>query len=279
MDLSIEANSELIHGTIGEASIRGFRLAESRTNSKEQICLAWRNLAPGNRSKIPGGAGFTTGWLTAKSSARLSGVLGDGFPLTLAVRLSRAGQAVVFSQPYRDKKLSMFAGIIDLSSSGTPAERQETNLLWRKAADRSFPSYREGFGITSPLPLTALWSRWAPPATVADLESSLRLGANGLTLGFGDSPESGLPATFQLADRFVLIRTTPSDGAPWSGGANPKTGRFAGTLNLVGVARRSGLSGVFLQDQLWGDLVGLGMLAIPLPGGTFQTTEVTFRND
>jgi hypothetical protein len=269
-------------GSFAGATLRGFRLAKTGRSPVQRVTVAWENDAEGDRTTTPGGTGYATGTLAATGLLPLAAVLGDGQRATLALNLSQTHQAVAFAQPYADKAASFFGGIVTVGDLGAPerggpTESQPAGLRWRKAAMAAATSYRDGFGLGTPLGVTARVDRWVPQPTAEGLALALGLDRRELAVSYTAPPAGVLPELLGLRPRFGLVRLSPATSVPWAGSANGIVGTFAGTLTLPAPATRTTANGVFLQRAGTDpDLVGLGLVKIPvtgpgLPPGSFQT--------
>jgi len=86
-----------------------------------------------------------------------------------------------------------------------------------------------------------------------------------------------LPTRFSLRDNFSLLRIAPDNAVPFTGKVTPATGNFSGTLTLAAPATRSTVTGVLLQDDNLGPLIGQGLVKIPVTGGvagSYQTAGI-----
>lgn len=230
----LSSSSDLVTGDLSAPSgtMRGFALAKPERRPAQRIILALANDAPGDRVTTPGGNGYATGTESSGNLLSLTGSLGDGQPVTLSLKVSRTNQSVVFLQPYPDKSVSFFGGILTINAPVAGG------LQWRKAAIPKATSYHLGFGLNTPLAVTALVSQWSPVADAENLEQSLSLVDRQIRVSYVAPTAGILPGELRLLDTFNLERLTPIDAVPWIGKAIPTNGRFSGTLTLAPRRRR-----------------------------------------
>jgi hypothetical protein len=210
--------------------------------------------------------------------------------MTLGLGLSRTGQAIVWSQPYRNKT-SYVGGIVSLTGLGQPLpfpQRQGAGLRWFKAADSRELSYEAGF--VAPLAVTAASSRWEVPVNAVALEVALGLTASTMQVAIDGGGLGGaapvLPTALQLSSKFALVTSAPITPAPvaWRGGVNRNDGAVIGTLTLPAgssnIAGRAATSGVLLSDESFGTKVGAGLVRVPISGkqGAFRTAAFTIEH-
>lgn len=294
VNLLLDATTPLVTGTYANGaesgSGRGFRLVD-RSSSVPLTQKLTMLLDAGEQDGVayPAGLGWARGSARVTGSVSLSGSLGDGQAVKLGLKLSRTGQAVVWSQPYRNKT-SYLGGIVPLEGLGQPLafpQRQVAGLRWFKAADSRELSYEDGFAL--PLDVTAASSRWNKPASTTLLAEALELTESRIVVeikGAGISNATPvppvLPTAFVLSPRFALTTVAPVEPAsvPWSGNVKAVDGSFKGVMTLpvgpANVAGRSAVSGVLLTDQTFGTAVGAGLQRVPISGkkGAFRTAAV-----
>jgi hypothetical protein len=294
VNLLLDATTPLVTGTYVHGSEngngRGFRLVD-RSSSVPLTQKLTMILDAGMQDGVafPAGLGWARGSAGVTGTVNLNGNLGDAQGLRLGLKLSRTGQAVVWSQPYRNKA-SYLGGIVPLSGLGQPLpfpQRQQEGLLWFKAPDSSELSYENGFA--APLEVEASSSRWDAPVSATALADGL--GLTGLTFqtvieGAGltnvtpDAPV--LPTAFLMSTRYALTTSVPVAPAPvpWSGSVSSKDGGFSGVLTLPAgasnVAGKASVSGVLLSDESFGTTVGGGLIKVPVAGrkGAFRTSSI-----
>lgn len=297
VNLLLDAATPLVAGTYTSGaengSGRGFRLVD-RSSSVPMTQKLTLSLDAGEQDGVayPAGMGWARGSAGVTGSVSLIGSLGDGQFMKLGLKLSRTGQAVVWSQPYRNKG-SYVGGIVLLAGLGQPLpfpQRQEDGLRWFKAADGRELSYEAGFA--APLAVTAVSSRWDRPATAEQLASALGLTNATLQVeieGAGLSNAAAnvpvLATAFELSPRYVLVTSAPQTPAPvpWAGTVRAADGGFSGQFTLpVGasnVAGRSAVSGVLVIDEASQTTVGRGLLRVPIAGrrGAFRSAAVVLK--
>jgi hypothetical protein len=247
---------------------RGFRVARTERvpGGIPRVTMAFVPTVPGDRTNVPAGFGWVTG--TRNSNALLSarGLLGDAQPVTFGLSLSPGQEAVLWLTPYRNKT-SYFGGIVSGPSTN--------GLRWYRAADAVATSYPAGFSQQT---LDVNGSEWEVPASAAGMAATLDLDFRRLHLAYGARPDGVvLPSLWSLRDRYSLVAMAPSNAVPWRGSVNRALGTFGGNLTLPVPAARTSVSGVFLQDSPGGDVVGYGLVRIPIPGpvrGSFQTAGI-----
>ena len=87
------------------------------------------------------------------------------------------------------------------------------------------------------------------------------------------------PASY--AGALALLPLAPDDSAPFKGKAVSKIGTSNGHLRLPAPATNSPMSGVFLQDEIHGSLIGMGLIKIPITSAvrrSFRTSGVELTN-
>jgi len=288
----VPSTSDLVSGSLGDNSLKGFRLAKAGRSTSKLLTVTLANDVPGDRVTTPGGSGYATGTLSSTGLLSLKGFLGDGQAATLSLNLSQTNQAVVFAQPYADRSESFFGGILTIGDLGAPGrggskESQSPGLQWRKKANATATSYRNGFG---PLAITGRVSRWVPMTSAEGLALSLGLNLREIAVSYTAAPISTLPLPSRLAlrNRFTLVRLLPTNAVAWSGKAVPSNGTFSGTLSLAAPATGTTVAGVLLQDPAFLEQIGAGFVKIPitappnqtaLPRGSFETAGIRLQNN
>ncbi len=269
---------------------RGARLA-NRTSSTPVNQLLTMVLDAGvqNGTTYPAGLGSLRGTCSTGGTLALRGMLGDARMLTMGLKLTATGQALVWSQPYASKE-SYIGGVLTAENLGQPLpfpQRLSAGMKWFKAADSKELAYETGFA--SPLEVSALVSRWAVPATSTLLETQLGLTASALDViieGAGlDSAAATppvLPTSFLLSSKFALTTRQPISPAPvpWKGSIarmdGSLTGSFTLTAGVSNIAGAGALHAVLLQSATFGDTIGGGLVKVPVAGkkGAYRTASV-----
>lgn len=284
VNVDLSSASDLVDGTEGIRTLRGFRLAKPGRVPLQRVTVALTPTVPGDRTTTPGGTGYASGALNAKGQLPLVTVLGDGQAASIALLLSQTNQAVVWSQPYKEKLNSFVGGIITIGDLGQPgrggsSDLETDGLLWRKAAVATEPAYPAGFGLATPLALEPAVSRWVPMSSLEGLSLSLGLNFREINVGYNAPPASVLPSKLSLRGKFALVRVAPANSVAWSGKTVGTTGLFSGTLALPAPAAKTTVGGVLLQDASFGTQVGVGVIKIPVTGpglvkGAYQTSGI-----
>jgi 2',3'-cyclic-nucleotide 2'-phosphodiesterase (5'-nucleotidase family) len=293
--VTINAESALVTGTFASGTVtgdlRGFRLA-SLGGSPPTIRKLNLVLDAGVQDGVeyPAGFGWAKGSVTTKGAVSLKGQLGDTQALVLTANLGVTGQALVWTQPYKNKVDSYFGGVMPLPNLGQPeatVEQLVSGTWWYKAADAKELSYDAGFA--APLPVTPVAAAFDTVKTTTELETALGLTASTLNVeieGAGLSSTTGvpivLPTAFTLASNFSLTTSAPVSGPPaaWTGKVNKADGSLTGTLTLPAsegtLAGKAAASAVLLQELPSGETVGAGLIRVPVPGkkGQFRTSSL-----
>jgi hypothetical protein len=235
----------------------------------------------------PGGLGFASGTVGSTGVITLNGQLGDAQKVALSLGLSATGQAIIWSQPYRNKA-SFIGGIITIGHLGNTVrglstERAEAGLSWVRLPDSSEASYPGGFSFHD---LTGRTSRWYPAPDADALAGSLGLDdSRAIFPYFHPADIPALPARFILGDNFSLTANPPTP-RNWLGSVARSGGTFSGTMKIPLVApatATASAAGVFLQDEEHGETVGAGLVKIPLAAGTtnppFRTTGLLLEQE
>lgn len=290
--LDISTTSPLVSGsyTVGPESgtQRGFRLTARNANppAVQKIVIG---LDAGEQDGIayPAGIGWAKGSVSKTGDIKVKGLLGDAQGITASLKLSATGQALMWSQPYKNKS-SYIGGVITLGNLGQPLnlpQRLNAGLEWFKAADTKELSYPAGFA--EPLTVTGNVSRFTPVKTAAELADSLGLtdslfqvqiaGAGISNAAPNDTPV--LPTEFTLDSKFKLNAVTTAPVA-WTGIAAKADGGFTGTLTLPAgtnnIAGKAATSGILLQDESFEETVGAGLIKVPVAGAknAFRTSAI-----
>ncbi|MEI6177698.1 MAG: choice-of-anchor D domain-containing protein, partial [Verrucomicrobiota bacterium] len=304
ISLSIDATSPNITATYNGGTLRGFRLATAAESSSMTVPY---NLVfdagVQDGINIPAGLGWMKGKVSRPETGTFSGLLGDGTPASLTLRLSPAGQAVLWTQPYTNKK-SFVGGIVTLGNLGQPVStnpKLTDTLWWSKAADDRTLSYPDGFPA---MPITLGTSRWTIANNASALAASLGWGEDrktsvtidgaGLSNKSPQSTEPKLPTEFTLDDAFSLIASRDHNNDHdddnssnklrdiWKGKVVKNDGTFTGVLTIPeGFSRNipsgtADVSGVIVQDDAWGVVTGCGLIKVPTNGehGRFRTAAI-----
>jgi uncharacterized repeat protein (TIGR02543 family) len=291
VNILIDGSTPTITGTYDGGTLRGFRLA--KTGEMPPATVAYSLVLDAGKLDgidIPAGIGWMKGKVSNKGVGTFNGLLGDGTSASITLGLSAFGQAVLWSQPYKNKS-SYIGGIVTLGNLGqtTPGDPPLTDeVWWTKAEDTATLSYPEGFpGML----VTIGTSRWTAPASAAALRESpgwrdnpsakVAIGGGGLS---NQGVQSALPTEFTLDDKFNL--NTPAPGTTplvaWKGKVSKTDGAISGALTLpVGFSSdfpsgSAATSGVLVQDGSWGIITGCGQIKVPASGpkGSFRTAAI-----
>lgn len=300
VSVSIDGSVPTVQGRYNGGTLRGFRLASGAEMPPATLTYNLvLDAGVQDGITLPAGLGWMKGTVSNLGVGTFKGLLGDGTAASTTLRVSPSGQAVIWMQPYSNKK-SYLGGIISLGNLGQPissAPKLANDVWWSKAADARTLSYPAGFAS---IPVTVGTSKWVPPATAAELGASLgwrnnRVAAvtlDGIDLSTaaisseGDDRSKSIPPTlpteFTLDDQFNLVTSAPVSNATiaWSGKAGRADGSVTGKLTiptllsstLIGGAAAT--SGVLVQDDSWGTVTGCGLVKVPISGarGSFRTT-------
>jgi hypothetical protein len=287
-ELILTEGSDLVTGAQTGATpnlvATGFRLVRPGRipGGNPALTLSLPPVFAGDRINTPAGIGHATGTVNAQALIPLKGQLGDAQPFTTSLNLSQTNQAVVWLTPYKNKT-SALGGIINIGDLGIPgrgASLQSATpvLRWNRVADATATSYPAGFG---PLNLGSNVSRWNPVTQAEALAQSLGLKFRHVSVSYTSPPPVGvLPMEWSLRDNFSFLAFPAVP--PLAAKAAAKTGAFTGTLGLPAPAAKSSISGVLLQDESLGSLVGQGLIKVPITApvkGSFQTFGVELRNE
>jgi hypothetical protein len=237
------------------------------------------------------------GNVSNKGIGTFNGLLGDGVAASFNLRVSACGQAVLWSQPYKNRN-SFMGGIVTLGNLGQTAPSPpllSDGAWWAKAVDTTTLSYPDGFPA---MQVSVGMSRWIAPASATALGASLGWRDNrmaALTLDGGglsnQEPQvtpAVLPTEFTLDDKFALITSLPivttlpvsPPLVAWTGSVVKTDGSFTGVLTLppgfaadLPVGGAAAASGVLVQDASWGAVTGCGQVKVPTSGvkGSFRT--------
>ncbi|TDU71099.1 uncharacterized protein YjiK [Prosthecobacter fusiformis] len=291
--LEVATNSPLVTGTYSAAAEtgtqRGFRMAAANANPPAvQKIVSVFDTGAQNGVDYPAGQGWAKGSVSKAGAVSLKGLLGDAQSITMSLRLSATGQALVWSQPYKNKA-SYVGGIMLLGNLGQPLnlpQRLENGLQWMKVADVRELAYEAGFA--SPMTMEAKTSKFIPVKTSAELSASLGLAGSVMGVeieGGGISNEAPnnspvLPVEFTLDTRFKLTTTAPPLAVLWTGLMSKTDGGFSGSLTLpigtANIAGKAAATGVILQDDTFGSIIGGGLIKVPVAGrrGAFRTSSI-----
>ncbi|MCB1062372.1 MAG: hypothetical protein KDN20_05545 [Verrucomicrobiae bacterium] len=287
VEMIIDRDSDLVTGSHGPETLRGFRLAKPGRMPRQPVTVALENDVAGDRVSDPAGTGFARGSANGRGKLPLLVFLGDCQRFATTLCLSQTNQSVVFVQPYPDKTESFFGGIITIGDIGMPGrggsvESETAGLQWRKIARERDRSYPLGIGLSSPLGVTGNVSKWVPMPSAHGVALSLGLDSRRVLASFLAPPVMALlPEMLSLRNGYSLVRITPSSAVPWVVRANPRLGTLAGRMTLPAPAVNSRVSGVLLQDQSFGFQIGVGLVKIPILGsvpGSFETMGLNLDN-
>ena len=236
----------------------------------------------------PAGFGWARGSVNRSGAVNLRGQLGDAQALAVTARLSATGQALIWSQPYREKTVSFIGGVIAMPNVGQPiavGAGLEEGLSWFKAAKQSEKSYTES--IAEDLTVDATSSGSVPVRAAAELAGvlglvdskiSVEIEGGGVSNAVGATPV--LLDQFVLAPNFGLLSDTPG-AAVWSGKVARNDGGFAGRITLPegasNLAGRALVNGVLLTAPTGSSqVIGAGLMRVPVAGvrGAFRTAAV-----
>jgi 2',3'-cyclic-nucleotide 2'-phosphodiesterase (5'-nucleotidase family) len=291
--LVLDADSPLVTGTFDNdalsGNVRGFRLVNFG-GSPPDVRRMTVVLDAGAQDGVayPAGYGWLKGSVNTSGAVNLAGQLGDGQPILVTTRLSATGQALLWSQPYREKAASFIGGVMAMPNVGQPAARVPaltSGSFWFKAANPTEMSYAAGFA--GPLPVAALSSGFTTVRTSLELESLLGLTAStlgveiegaGLSNAIGNTPV--LPSAWILGSNFSLLTSTPGS-VPWVGKIAQADGGLTGTLTLPQgsdyLAGKATVTGVLLPAHPGtSTAVGAGLIRVPVAGpkGSFRTSAL-----
>jgi len=292
-NLLLTDGSDLVTSTQVSSTVtgRGFRLAKAarRPGGNPALTVTFPPDSDGDRTNTPGGIGHGYGSISAAALITLRGQLGDAQAYVTGLSLSQTNQAVVFMTPHRNT-LSAFGGIIDigilpLPGRAAPTEAAVSGLRWERVADSLATSYPLGF---APISLDGDVSRWYPMATAEGLAQSLGLVFRVINTTYVAPPTAtpGFPTRFSLRNGFSMVKTFPSVSAAYAGSANRSVGLFTGTMRPQIAAPPAApavapVSGVFLQDESFGSLIGQGVMRIPITApvrGSYETVGIELGN-
>jgi formylglycine-generating enzyme required for sulfatase activity len=291
LTLGISGPDALAGGTHAQGNLRGFRLArgaELPTATKAFTMVIDQGEQDG--FLIPAGMGWTTGVISTKGSITLTGQLGDAQAIKGSMKLGATGQALLWLKPYRNLS-SRIGGVVSLHETGgipaTALAKTDRKLWWYRATDTAELSYPIGFAA---LPAEVGVRGFTAPANSIALAETLGLTQQtfrGVIFEGGGLPDpnaaSALPESFALDASFKLI-PVPIPGrlmVPWQGSVNPKTGSFAGTIDVAAstsgiLAGKAAVNGVLFPSAEVDAVVGAGLVKIPVGGkpGAFRTGAV-----
>jgi hypothetical protein len=291
LTLGVSGPDALASGSHPQGTMRGFRLArgaELPTATKAFTMVIDQGEQDG--FLIPAGIGWVTGVISTKGSITLSGQLGDAQAIKGGMKLGATGQALLWLKPYRNLS-SRIGGVVSLHETGgipaTALAKTDRKLWWYRATDTAELSYPIGFAA---LPAEVGVRGFTAPANSIALAETLGLTQQtfrGVIFEGGGLPDpnaaSALPESFALDASFKLI-PVPIPGrlmVPWQGSVNPKTGSFAGTIDVAAstsgiLAGKAAVNGVLFPSAEVDAVVGAGLVKIPVGGkpGAFRTGAV-----
>ena len=293
VNLTVDGANPVFTGSYSGGTLRGFRLASgTEIPSAIPACNLVLDAGLQDGINIPAGLGWMKGSFGTTGIGNFSGLLGDGTAITTTLRLSPTGQAVFWAQPYTNKN-SYIGGIVTLNNLGQSANRSQKlkdGLWWSKKADVKTLSYPNGFPA---MPVTLGTGKWTAPATASalgvslgliDRSASVSIDGAGLSNQYPQSTTAKLPTEFMIEDKFNLVTTAPSATllVPWKGEVEKSEGSFAGNLTIPtgfsgGIpSGPAAVSGVLLQEDSWGTIVGCGLIKVPTNGanGSYRTAAI-----
>lgn len=222
----------------------------------------------------------------------MKGLLGDAKAVTLGMKLTVTGQAIVWSQPYANK-LSYLGGVVLVDKLGQPLpfpQRMTNGMKWFRVADaKELADYGT---FAAPLNVSVLSSRWTAPLTSTLLGTQLGLTASTLDViidGAGlDSAAATapiLPTSFLLSSKFALTTNLPVNAVPWKGSVLKADGGLTGSFTLTAgptsLAGPGALTAVLLQNAAFGNTVGGGLVKVPVnvvgKKGAYRTASAVFE--
>jgi uncharacterized delta-60 repeat protein len=269
------------------AVLEGFRLVNFGGSPPDtRRMTAALDAGEQNGVDYPAGIGWLRGTANRNGAVNLRGQLGDAQALVVSTRLGATGQALIWSLPYRNKTDSYFAGVMPMPRLGQPpplAGALEAGARWFKAADARERAYPAGFA--APLLVRFTSEAFVPARTSLELEATLGLIGGKFDLEIGGAlsnapgADPALPASWTLAGNFALL-SEDAAAARWTGRVARADGGFAGNFVLpagpANLAGRALVNGVLLVPVNGGDVVGAGLVRVPVEGvrGSFRTASV-----
>jgi formylglycine-generating enzyme required for sulfatase activity len=294
LNFTLDGGSPFLFGTHGAGTLIGFKMTDSlekTTNSIRYNLI----LDQGTVDALdqPAGKGWASGSFTGTGIGSFKGMLGDATACSFPLRLSVTGQAILWAQPYKNRN-SFIGGVVDVDNlvpNANNYEALEASVSWVKVADGKTLSYQNGFTFNS---MSVSGSRWLVPSTHKALGESLGwLGGEKCTVRtYGPSlfykSELGamnLPTEFRLDKAFKLIAPANASTIKWSGSVVRGTGAFSGSFTLPAgfatdtISGSGAVSGLLLQDEVWGITTGLGLMKLPITGakGSFRTAALALE--
>jgi hypothetical protein len=295
MSFDIVGSTALAEGTHPRGTLRGFRLArgtEVPTATKTITMLIDQGAQDG--FLIPAGMGWATGSISNRGAVSLKGQLGDAQAITASLSLGATGQALMWLKPYKNVN-SYLGGIVSLHGSGvlpaSPLHKQESGLLWYRAADSTEIAYPTGF---APMNATVGVRSHLTPASALSLSQNLGLTEQvirGVVFDGAGLPDPNaaakLPEFFAIDAGYKMI-AAPLPGqlmSPWTGLIASRSGGFTGTLGVAAsnqgtLAGNAPVSGV-LFPTVGSRVVGAGLVKIPIAGpkGSFRTAAIVLGTE
>ncbi|MCW0220785.1 MAG: hypothetical protein OJI67_20825, partial [Prosthecobacter sp.] len=88
-----------------------------------------------------------------------------------------------------------------------------------------------------------------------------------------------LPTQFTLDSKFNLQATAPDSSVTWKGKFGKADGSFTGTLTLP--TGKAAATGVILQDDELGAIIGGGQIKVPVTGNkrAFRTSAILLEQE
>ncbi|MDP3849296.1 MAG: putative Ig domain-containing protein [Luteolibacter sp.] len=279
VNIVIDGGNPIITGTCNNGTVRGFRLANGAENPP--LDLSYNLVLDAGVQDgftVPAGLGWMKGTVSKKGVAKFKGLLGDGVSSGFNLRLSPAGQAIIWAQPYKNRN-SFIGGIITLADTGQTANSNQMltpGVWWYKDVELASASYPNGF---PGMPVTCGTSKWIVPSTASELGASLGWRDNRTTsvtidgIGISSHPPSGtdehddehddehensskstgstqttvavLPTELTMDNQFNLYSSAPavSNVIAWNGMVESKGGGVTGNLVIRDGASSLGISG------------------------------------
>jgi len=294
VNISLNGSTPSITGTYNGGTLRGFRIA--KVGELPPATVAYSLVLDASHQSginIPAGLGWLRGNVRNQGIGAFRGLLGDGTAASISLRVSAYGQAILWSQPYKIKS-SYIGGIVTLKNLGQTTAGPapfENEVWWTKTADATTLSYPSGF---PGMPVTVGTSRWTAPASATAIGSSLgwrdnsktsiMINGGGLSNQEPQSTTAKLPTEFTLDSKFAFVTSLPIGTTPvaWRGIASRTDGAISGALTIPAgfssdvLGGSAAVSGVLLQDELWGTTTGCGQIRVPVAGprGSFKTASI-----
>ena len=240
LSLSINPASGAISGSLGAASLSGWRAAWNATSNPAENLVGYYSFAidlndplDDGKTEIPQGSGFATASVSNSGAMTLVGKTADGEPVTSSPLLGANGEFWLYSPLY--KNLGTLQGSLTLTED--PAGLFSGNsiaglLTWSKPATTS-----RAYAAFGPLNLKAEGAYLAPaskgnPALgLPDTGSvSLRFTDGGLA---DSDTDPDMNFTYTDEDKVVMPVGTLNNPGQVALSLNPSSGALSGTFTLV----------------------------------------------